>query len=107
MTSNSNGAIVLFMKTTRTAPGYYTTTINGVDYEIVNVGGDVAGFTGWVWNVVGESANDIYPTKRAAIEALADFTAETPAAPAVSMMERMARAADATRPAGCKTLALG
>jgi len=95
------------MKTTRTAPGFYTTTINGVTYEISNVGGDVAGFTGWVWCVAGQSADDIYPTKRAALEALADFTSTTPAAPALSMMERMARAADATRPAGCKTLALG
>ncbi len=94
------------MKTTRTAPGFYTTTINGVTYEISNVGGDVAGFTGWVWYVAGESADDIYPTKRAALEALADFTA-TPAAPAISMMERMARATEATRPAGCKTLAMG
>jgi len=91
------------MKTTRTAPGFYTTTINGVTYEISNVGGDVAGFTGWVWCVAGQSADDIYPTKRAALEALADFTA----APALSMMERMARATEATRPAGCKTLVMG
>jgi hypothetical protein len=93
------------MKTTRLAPGFYTTTINGVTYEISNVGGDVAGFTGWVWNVVGESANDIFATKRDALAALEGFIAET--APAVSMMERMARAAEATRPAGCKTLVMG
>ncbi len=36
------------------------------------------------------------------------FVASTqPAAPALSLMERMARATDATRPAGCKTLTLG
>lgn len=40
--------------------------------------------------------------------AYARFVASTqPAAPALSLMERMARAAEATRPAGCKTLALG
>ena len=33
--------------------------------------------------------------------------AATPAAPALSLMERMARATEATRPAGCKTIALG
>jgi hypothetical protein len=39
---------------------------------------------------------------------LAPVTTLAPvAAPALSMMERMARAAEATRPAGCKTLALG
>jgi hypothetical protein len=36
------------------------------------------------------------------------FVASTqPAAPALSLMERVARATEATRPAGCKTLALG
>ena len=38
----------------------------------------------------------------------ARFVASTqPAAPVISMMERMARAAEATRPAGCKTLVMG
>lgn len=105
LTVNATERIVLFMKTTRTAPGFYTTTINGVTYEIVNVGGDMPGFTGWVWNVVGESANDIYSTKRDAMAALEGFLAET--APAISEMERIARIADSMRPAGCKTLALG
>lgn len=62
------------IKTTRKAPGFYTATIKGVAYEICNVGGDVGGFGGWTWCEAGASAADIYPTKRAALEALADWT---------------------------------
>ena len=108
MTCDGIGRIVLFMKTTRIAPGCYTTTANGVTYRIVNLAGDTRGVTGWQWKVDGERAADTYPTMRAAVEALSEWIASTtPAAPALSLMERMARATEATRPAGCKTLALG
>lgn len=101
------------MKTTRIAPGYYTTTHNGATYRIINLGGDTAGFTGWTWRGDNDGGDDIYPTKRAALEALADFLAPAPvAAPAAvesfaAMIGRAARAADANRPAGCKTLVMG
>ena len=94
------------MKTTRIAPGCYTTTNNGVTYRIVSLAGDTRGVTGWQWKVEGERAADTYPTMRDAVEALAEWIASTQPA-AVSMMERVARATEATRPAGCKTLALG
>jgi hypothetical protein len=58
------------LKITRKAPGVYTTTHNGVTYEIVSISGTVAGFGGWVWHVAGEQADDIHATKRDAVEAL-------------------------------------
>ena len=58
------------------------------------------------------SNSDLISTKREAFEVLKSTIAEVaalskPAAPALSLMERMARAAEATRPAGCKTLVMG
>lgn len=58
----------------RIAPGSYTATINGVAYIIKSVGGCVPGYSGWVWHADGETAHDLHPTKRAALEALADWT---------------------------------
>ena len=58
------------LKIRRTSPGNYTTTCGGITYVIFSVGGCVAGFDGWVWHAVGEQADDIYPTKRDAVEAL-------------------------------------
>lgn len=63
------------IKTARKAPGFYTATVNGVEYEITNVGGQVAGYTGWVWNVAGESADDVFATKADALAALAGWIA--------------------------------
>ena len=108
MTVNASERIVLCMKTTRIAPGCYTTTHNGVTYRIVSLAGDTRGVTGWQWKVEGERAGDTYPTMRDAVEALSAWIAETtPAAPALSMMERIARIADSMRPAGCKQITLG
>ena len=61
------------------------------------------------WIIESADANsDFISSKREALAAMADYiAAPQPAAPALSLMERMARAAEATRPAGCKTLALG
>lgn len=58
----------------RLAPGLYTATINKIVYLIKNVGGVVPGYSGWVWHVEGEPAHDVHSTKRAALEALADWT---------------------------------
>lgn len=57
----------------RIGPGYYSTTINGVTYYVSDVGGDVKGFDGWVWYADGDRYHDIYPTKRAAVEALTHY----------------------------------
>lgn len=62
------------LATKRTAPGSYTAAIGGVVYLIENVGGDMPGYAGWVWHAEGEPAHDLHPTKRAAIEALAEWT---------------------------------
>lgn len=81
------------IKTARKAPGFYTATVNGVEYEIVNVGGQVAGYTGWVWNVAGESADDVFATKADALAALAGWIAAQPKVETVGAMRaRVARA---------------
>lgn len=59
---------------TRIRPGYYKSTINGCDYYVRFMGGDVRGYDVWVWYADGESANDTYPTKRDAVAALKDWT---------------------------------
>lgn len=80
------------IKTARKAPGFYTATINGVVYEIVNVGGRVAGYTGWVWMVAGEEANDVYATKADAVGALTEWVASLPKVETVGAMRaRIAR----------------
>ena len=107
LTRDTIGRIVLFMKTTRLAPGCYTTTANGVTYRIVNLAGDTRGVTGWQWKVEGERAADTYPTMRDAVEALGEWIAmTTPAAPAISEIERVARICDKMN-AGRAALVMG
>ena len=61
------------IKTTRKAPGFYTATIKGVAYEIC--GGCGPDANEWIWKRAdARDADDLYPTKRAALEALADWT---------------------------------
>ena len=86
------------IKTTRVAPGFYTATVRGVTYEICNVGGTEPGYSGWTWSVAGEAADDVFSSKREALEALAGWIASL--APVVeskgAMMLRVKRAIDAS-----------
>jgi len=85
------------IKTTRVAPGFYTATVRGVTYEICNVGGTEPGYFGWTWSVAGEAANDVFPSKRAALEALADWVASLPVVETKgAMMLRIKRSIDAS-----------
>ena len=59
----------------------------------------------WIIESGGDNS-DLISTKRDALTAMAGWAVQ-PAAPALSLMERMARATEATRPAGCKTLVMG
>lgn len=59
---------------TRIRPGLYQSTINGRDYFVQFMGGDVRGYDVWVWYEDGDRANDTYRTKRDAVAALMDWT---------------------------------
>ena len=84
------------VKTAKIAPGYYTATVNGVRYLVRNLAGDVADCTGWVWYVDGKDAEDVFATKREALEALADWIATRPVVETKGeMMLRMKRNFDA------------
>ena len=84
------------IKTTRVAPGFYTATVRGVTYEICNVGGTEPGYSGWTWSAAGEAADDVFSSKREALEALASWIANLPVVETKSaMMLRIKRIADA------------
>ena len=57
------------MKTTKIAPGFYTFTLNG---EVVEITKTDSGE--WYWTSTSEPrANDLYSSKRIAIDAAIDF----------------------------------
>lgn len=58
---------------TRVHSGVYSVTVRGITYKVENIGGDVADMKGWVWREGDQPANDIYPTKGIAVEALTDW----------------------------------
>ena len=68
------------LKLRKVVAGYYEATANGVVYEIRNIGGDTAGREGWTWtsNLLG--GDDVFRSKRQAVDALEDWirTHESP-----------------------------
>lgn len=84
------------IKTTRVAPGFYTATVRGVTYEISNVGGTEPGYSGWTWSAAGEAADDVFSSKREALEALTSWITNLPVVETKgAMMLRIKRIADA------------
>jgi len=84
------------IKTTRVAPGFYTATVRGVTYEICDVGGTEPGYSGWTWSAAGEAADDVFSSKREALEALTSWIASLPVVETKgAMMLRIKRIADA------------
>ena len=84
------------IKTTRVAPGFYTATVRGVTYEICNVGGTEPGYSGWTWSAAGEAADDVFSSKREALEALTSWITNLPVVDTTgAMMLRSKRIADA------------